>query len=340
MFADFDAEIVADLWRAQEKEDEMAKDATSPTGLIIVPKPGELLHALGATGALAQAAPESVATYTWPKLKDTAFFNDLYLSGHPEFKAGPEVGIDWAEEGGFSVSMPIMVNKPNMIKSPTYVNPLYEPIMKDDEKPEGLLDEATISAKAEVMKKLALMSGQYGGSWTGFMPLLDTENKKTSTTDPDWDGHTYVDTYDDKLDQEVEEEVGVDIVFWYYRDTDLIYSIRRVTDNFFYDFSNKRFSLVPIVYRAGMPSAEPIKPSGYVYSTKLSGKLNNSEYVITFRDTKANDVVVGVMALFMKDGKLQPAPQVGLEDTPIEEGLPSPSSTFRRADQRVRSVDV
>jgi hypothetical protein len=141
-------------------------------------------------------------------------------------------------------------------------------------------------------------------------------------------------------DDEIDEETSVDIVFWYYRDTFLVYSVRRVSDNFFYDFATKKFSMMPASPRAGMPRAEPAKPSGYVYWTKLSGKLDDGEYVVTIRDTKGDDAVVGITALFMKGGIQQGTPPQGLEDTPIEEGIPTPEGTFRRAARRVRPVDV
>jgi hypothetical protein len=134
---------------------------------------------------------------------------------------------------------------------------------------------------------------------------------------------------------------GVDIVFWFYRKTVLIYSIRRVKDNFFYDFASKKFSVLPVAPRAGMPTATPGKPSGFFYSTRLSGKLDDGEYVVTCRDTGANDVVIGIMALFMKDGIQESSPQQGLEDTPIEEGIPPPEDTYTLAEaQRVRSIDT
>ena len=135
-------------------------------------------------------------------------------------------------------------------------------------------------------------------------------------------------------------EVGVDIVFWYYRKTDLIYSIRRVADNYFYDFATKTFKLLPVCPRAGMPRAEPTQPSGYIYSTRLSGKLADGEYVTTIRDGRAEDVVVGIMALFMQGGVQQETPPQGLENTPIEEGIPSPAGTYTRAARRVRPVDT
>ena len=219
-------------------------DVSAPGfGLIIVPKPGELLQALGSGWCVAQAVLESIAAaYTRPKRLDSKSFSEMYLapgrrSSH-RCKAGPRRRHRPGRGGR------VQRRQDDQGQVADVREPLYEPLMKDGEKPEDLLDEATISAKAEVMKKLTIMSGQYGGSWTGFVPLLDTEDKQAGITDPDWDGHTYVTPYEDKLAQEdEEEEFGVDIAFWYYRDTSLIYSIRRVADNFFYDFANKTFRL-------------------------------------------------------------------------------------------------
>ena len=126
-------------------------------------------------------------------------------------------------------------------------------------------------------------------------------------------------------------EHGVDIAFWYYRDTLLIYSVRRVADNYFYDFATKKFSLMPVSPRAGLPRVAGVTASGSVYSTKLSGKLDDGEYVVTIRDSKAKDVVVGIMALFMKGGAQTQSPPDGLEGTPIEDGIASPGGTYRRA---------
>jgi hypothetical protein len=145
--------------------------------------------------------------------------------------------------------------------------------------------------------------------------------------------------WDEDDDDDDDEETSVDIAFWYYRSTVLIYSVRRVSDNFFYDFATKRFSLMPVSPRAGMPVAEPVRP-GYLYSTRLSGKLDDGEYIVTYRDTQAGDVVIGIMALFMENGAQQQAPVAGLENTPVEEGLPVPEGMFRRAGQRVRPVDT
>ena len=89
-----------------------------------------------------------------------------------------------------------------------------------------------------------------------------------------------------------------------------------------------------------MPRAEPTKPIGYVYSTRLSGKLDDGEYVLVFRDTEADHVCVGIMALFMKDGTQQQAPPKGLENIPIEQGIPEAVGAFRRAEKRVRQVDT
>jgi hypothetical protein len=163
------------------------------------------------------------------------------------------------------------------------------------------------------------------GFFRKIMPALDVTNDEldTFTGDGPW---KVVD--------------GVDVVFWYYRDTSLIYSVRRVSDNFFYDFASKKFSLMPVAPRAGMPRAEPAKPSGCFYSTRLSGKLDDGEYIVTFRDAQALDVVVGIMAVFMKGGIQSETPPQGLEDTPIEEGIPTPEGYFRRAERRVRPVDV
>ena len=163
------------------------------------------------------------------------------------------------------------------------------------------------------------------GFFRKIMPPLDVTNGELDTFSGD--GPTKV------VD-------GVDVVFWYYRDTSLIYSVRRVSDNFFYDFASKKFSLLPVSPRAGMPRAKPADPSGNFYSTRLSGKLDDGEYVVTFRDAQALDVVVGIMAVFMKGGTQTETPPQGLEDTPIEEGIPSPEGYFRRAAKRVRPVDV
>ena len=72
----------------------------------------------------------------------------------------------------------------------------------------------------------------------------------------------------------------------------------------------------------------------------MSGQLDDGEYVVTFRDSKADYVVIGIMALFMKNGTQQSTPSQGLEDTPIEEGIPSPQSIYRRTERRVRPVDT
>ena len=48
----------------------------------------------------------------------------------------------------------------------------------------------------------------------------------------------------------------------------------------------------------------------------------------------------GVSADVWKGGEQLPMPSKGLEDTPIEQGIPAPGSTFRRAEKRVRTVDT
>jgi hypothetical protein len=42
----------------------------------------------------------------------------------------------------------------------------------------------------------------------------------------------------------------------------------------------------------------------------------------------------------MKDGAQQEKPLQGLENTPIEEGIPEPAGTFRRAERPVRPIDT
>jgi hypothetical protein len=42
----------------------------------------------------------------------------------------------------------------------------------------------------------------------------------------------------------------------------------------------------------------------------------------------------------MKDGIQQQSPAQGLENTPIEEGIPEPVETFRLAERRSRPIDT
>jgi hypothetical protein len=42
----------------------------------------------------------------------------------------------------------------------------------------------------------------------------------------------------------------------------------------------------------------------------------------------------------MQGGTQTQTPPQGLENTPIEEGIPAPAGTFRRAERRIRTVDT
>lgn len=133
-------------------------------------------------------------------------------------------------------------------------------------------------------------------------------------------------------------ESAVDIAYWYYCHADLFYSVRRVKDNFYYDFAVKRFSLLPAHPRAMLPrQSVTVDVPGVLYHTRLSGHLDDGEYVITIRDGD-KDIMVGAICLFMKGGAQSATPPVGLEDQPLEEGLPSMLGQVRT--RRVRRVDV
>jgi hypothetical protein len=133
-------------------------------------------------------------------------------------------------------------------------------------------------------------------------------------------------------------ECIVDITYCYYRVASLFYSIRRVKDNFYYDFASKRFSMLPYCPRAALPQRmATLGVPGVLYHTWLSGHLDDGEYVITIRDIDG-DVMVGALCLYIKDGIQSATPPVGLADQPLEEGLPSLSGQVQIP--RVRHVDV
>jgi hypothetical protein len=283
--------------------------------LIVVPKPGELLGLLGASGALADAIKSAAYDdYARTKLRSGL------LSGPAPLK---ELDFDWLGEtparSYTAFKKEYLGEWPLKEPEPPVGKPLVdldwgdaEPFMGIDWGADAVPGGIT---KQDVKDSLATLAKQSLKA----EPLLGPKSM--------WD-------------EIAKEEAGVDVVFWYYRDTLLVYSIRRVADNFFYDFATKKFSLLPVSPRAGMPRATPVTPSGFIYSTRLSGKLDDGEYVVTVRDSKADDVVVGITALFMKDGSQQGHPPQGLENTPIEEGIPTPEGTFRRAERRVRTVDT
>jgi hypothetical protein len=125
--------------------------------------------------------------------------------------------------------------------------------------------------------------------------------------------------------------IPVDIAYWYYRKADLFYSVRRVKDNWYYDFAYKAFKLIPATPRAYLPLVRQISEApGFVYYTKLSGRLDDGEYVVTIRDG-TKDVMVGAMCLYMKNGMQVATPEAGLEDQPLEDGLPNLSGRTRRS---------
>jgi hypothetical protein len=283
-------------------------------GIIVVPKPGELLGLLGASGLIADA----VRDYARTAVKRDMYFNrpppatiDFEWLGHDALERQERDHEAFKKEylGKFLTEPPINVPVVAGQESETAEDKFFGVDWGAEAVPGGI-------TKQNLKDALATLAAQALKA----EPLLGPQSM--------WD------------ELKKEEKSGVDIAFWYYRDTLLAYSIRRVADNFFYDFATKKFSMLPVSPRAGMPKAEPTKPSGCIYSTRLSGKLDDGEYVVTIRDSQADDVVVGITALFMQGGTQTQTPPQGLENTPIEEGIPAPAGTFRRAERRIRTVDT
>jgi hypothetical protein len=279
--------------------------ASSKKSLIIVPQPGQLLTELGAGGALGDAALAATAAASY---KD----NDGWAK---------PVEMDYTSEAfkkQYLGEFP-SANAPGAKAQSQKLNEaIFEHLGPNSELGKSAINMVNDFTRTKMRED---------GFFRKILPPLDV--MPDALDQPSYSGNP---VKADKGD-------GVDVVFWYYRDTQLIYSIRRVSDNFFYDFASKKFSLLPVAPRAGMPRVEPARPAGYVYSTKLSGKLDDGEYVATFRDTKALDVVVGIMAVFMQSGAQTKTPPQGLEDTPIEAGIPVPGGFHQRA-KRIRLVDI
>jgi hypothetical protein len=288
-------------------------------GLIIVPKPGELLGLLGASSMLSGTALEMVRD-----AMSRASLWEKKVLDKPSVL--PKVDFEWLAEDALNVQARSYTQFRKEYLNTFPVEEPGVPVVAGQESESAKdnffgVDWGSDAVAGGITKQnlkdaLATLASQALKA----EPLLGPQSM--------WD------------ELKREEKSGVDIAFWYYSDTFLVYSIRRVADNFFYDFATKSFKMLPVSPRAGMPTAETVKPSGYVYSTRLSGQLDDGEYVVTLRDSKADDVVVGIMALFMKDGIQKGKPPQGLEDTPIEPGIPTPEGTYRRAARRVRPIDT
>jgi hypothetical protein len=292
----------------------VASDKDKP--LIIVPRPGEFLALLGASGALQDAALDAINDFTRARMKQDGPLKKV--------TAPPQISYDWGSpDGDYSSAAAAVVFDSAAFKK-----------MVLGEFPPAAAPEVPAAPVEESSKLIEFFAYETVGMIPPLLPVVAAEGCLAAATAafgqpavlPALDGGA-----------------GVDIAFWYYRSAFLIYSIRRTADNYFYDFATKKFSLLPANPRAGLGFAAPARPAGYLYSTRLSGQLADGEYVVTCRDTQADDIVVGIMALYMKDGQQElvpPPPAQGLEDTPVEEGIATPEGTFRRAERRVRAVDT
>jgi hypothetical protein len=321
------------------------------SGLIIVPQPGELLSVLSGDPAVAEAVRDrasDVMGHAW-------FHNEMLGSwgSEDEEKKQEEKKKEKKEKAAVEAATESIfghLSGPALAAAADAVNDFTRSKMKEDGFFKKILPPVAIgndeldmpASQVNFGIDWASADGAFVGPAVAFAePAALTKDQTKAVAEfakavfPGV-GNPFALTGWDEV-----EESGVDIAFWYYRKTQVIYSIRRVADNFFWDFATKKFSLMPVSPRAGLPRAEELGATGYIYSSKLSGRLDDGEYVVTCRDSEAADVVIGIMALFMKGGgQHQAPPQQGLENTPIEEGLPSPESTFRRAERRVRSVDT
>jgi hypothetical protein len=313
--------------------------AKTSKGGIIIPEPGEVLLEAGASGMLGDAAAAVVQDFLNTPLRPNPFVSKIM----PPIN----VAFDWGENemgGSYSTTL-----DPEEFKKQYQAEPPAEPkgkplidVLFNDETPEKqeelkAANEAIFEHFLAADPKKAKAITDAINDFTRQKMKQDGYAKKLFPPIP-ISNHELEDF--EKQAQMASKESAVDILFWYYRGTGLIYSVRRVADNFFYDFETRKFSVLPVTPRATLPKSEEIDPCGYIYATRLAGKFNDGEYVVTIRDAKADDVVVGITALFIKGGVQMETPEEGLEDTPVEEGLPVPEGAFRRRQRRIRSIDV
>jgi hypothetical protein len=328
---------------------------TSPGG-IIIPEPGDVLLEAGASGALGDAAAEAIKDFIGTQVTSNALYKH-FMPAH--------FGIDWGKDadmvagsldpkvfqneylGSFPMPEPDLADDPPIKYESPKGKPLGDVLFKDESPEvqaqlkamneaifEHLSDPKQAKSAVDAVNAFTLAKMKEDGICKKIMPPLPISNDELE------DYHNALEDYHEAKQKMAAKEYGLDIIFWYYRGTGLIYSLRRVVDNFFYDFNTRKFSVLPVVPRDTLAKSDEFEPCGYIYAARLAGKFADGEYVVTIRDAKADDVVVGIMAIFMKGGTQLETPEEGLEDTPIEEGLPLPEGIYRRRARRVRSIDV
>ena len=222
--------------------------------LIIVPKPGEVLSLLGASGALADAIKSASVDRGEVHAAGATYTEKTFKSQYQGEWEEPQIPFDEVLADGTTKPSYISAGEIMAVRAAMAMDDLHAFSAKLVNAEDGLSVSQTGSfglttgidwgaeavaggiTKQTVKDAIALVVKTAKGKPAPYAAQTAIDVHALLGPMPVWDDLA-------------EEENVVDIAFWYYGNTTLVYSIRRVTDNFFYDFATKTFKLLPVTPR-------------------------------------------------------------------------------------------